>query len=207
MSETSCCIVLFRLSRLLRGGARHLLLIFNFNFIFTSSISFHFFFVCFLSLSFFSVIALSTLITALCSIFVPWFCDHRDELVSLGGRIGTDTGCAGCWMSTDRKKKTIYCEEHTPCMIGTSKYTSKEHDNETKGREKQVPVLPASAMGHNKACIIGCFHPWRTWDTITIIIKRRQLWDRGFHRNSYLQAAWHTSIARTTCSMWPDQEC
>ena len=25
-------------------------------------------------------------------------------------------------------------------------------------------------------------------------IKKRQLWDRGFHRNSYLQAAWDTSI-------------
>ena len=37
-------------------------------------------------------------------------------------------------------------------------------------------------------------------------MKKRQLWDRGFRRNSSLQAAWGTSIARTTGFMW-HQEC
>ena len=43
------------------------------------------------------VIALSTLLAALqCSISVlSWFCDYR-ACISLGGRIDTDTGCAGC---------------------------------------------------------------------------------------------------------------
>ena len=38
-------------------------------------------------------------------------------------------------------------------------------------------------------------------DTITYYIRKfekRKLWDRGFCRNSSLQAAWDTSIARTT---------
>ena len=42
------------------------------------------------------VIALSTLLTAIqCSISVSWFCNHR-ACISLGGRIGTETGCDGC---------------------------------------------------------------------------------------------------------------
>ena len=41
------------------------------------------------------VIPLSTLLTLVCSISVSWFCDHR-ACISQGGRIGTDTGCAGC---------------------------------------------------------------------------------------------------------------
>ena len=41
-------------------------------------------------------IALSTLLIALqCSISVSWFCNHR-TCISLGGRIGTYKGCAGC---------------------------------------------------------------------------------------------------------------
>ena len=36
----------------------------------------------------------------------------------------------------------------------------------------------------------------------TYKIKKRQVWDRGFRRNSSLQAAWDTSIARTTGFMW-----
>ena len=31
------------------------------------------------------------------------------ELVSLGGKIGTDTACAGC----QRVERTVYCEGHT----------------------------------------------------------------------------------------------
>ena len=42
--------------------------------------------------------------------------------------------------------------------------------------------------------------------TFSYDIKKRQLWDRGFRRNSYLQAEWDTSIARTTGFMWPRQE-
>ena len=38
-------------------------------------------------------------------------------------------------------------------------------------------------------------------------MKNRQLWDRGFRRNSSLQAGWDTSIAGTTGFMWPHQEC
>jgi len=38
-------------------------------------------------------------------------------------------------------------------------------------------------------------------------MKKRQLWDRGFRRNSSSQAAWDTSIARTTGFMWPHQGC
>ena len=42
------------------------------------------------------VIPLSTLLTTLvCSISVSWFCHHR-ACITLGGRIGTDTGCAAC---------------------------------------------------------------------------------------------------------------
>ena len=42
------------------------------------------------------VIPLSSLYTTLvCSISVSWFCDYR-AWTSLGGRISTDTGCAGC---------------------------------------------------------------------------------------------------------------
>ena len=37
--------------------------------------------------------------------------------------------------------------------------------------------------------------------------KKRQLWDRGFLRNSSLQAVWDTSIARTTGFMLPHQRC
>ena len=79
----SYCIVLFCLSHL-RGGARHFFLFILFI-IFVP-----------LFLSFFSLIALSTLLTALqCSISVSSFCDYR-AYISLGGRIGTDTGCAEC---------------------------------------------------------------------------------------------------------------
>ena len=43
------------------------------------------------------VIALSTLLTALqFSISMSLFCDHSSACISLGGRISTDTGCAGC---------------------------------------------------------------------------------------------------------------
>ena len=31
------------------------------------------------------------------------------------------------------------------------------------------------------------------------------MWDRGFRRNSSLQAVWDSRIARTTGFMWPDQ--
>ena len=41
---------------------------------------------------------------------------------------------------------------------------------------------------------------------ILFFLKKRQVWDRGFHRNSSLQAAWDISIARTTGFMWPHQE-
>ena len=41
------------------------------------------------------VFPLSTMLTTLvCSISVSWFCDHR-ACISLGGRIGTDTGTLG----------------------------------------------------------------------------------------------------------------
>ena len=55
------------------------------------------------------VIALSTLLTALqCSISVSWFCNHR-TCICLGGRIGTDTGCAGCrWV-----ERAVSCKEPT----------------------------------------------------------------------------------------------
>ena len=38
-------------------------------------------------------------------------------------------------------------------------------------------------------------------------MKKRQLGDRGFHRNSSFQVAWDTSIARTTGIMWHHQGC
>ena len=54
------------------------------------------------------IIALSTLLTASqCSIYVSWCFDHR-ACISLGGRIGTGTGCAG----RQGPEKTVYCEEH-----------------------------------------------------------------------------------------------
>ena len=104
-----CCFVLSVTSP--PGGARHLF--------FTLFIYFHFIlFILFLGLFRFSlgqriwiasiytsylsypvrwhVIASSTPLTALqCSISVLSFCDYR-ACISLGGRIGTDTGCAGC---------------------------------------------------------------------------------------------------------------
>ena len=53
-------------------------------------------FVLFVSSVVISAVALSTLITALqCSISASSFCEHR-ACISLGGRIGTDTGCAAC---------------------------------------------------------------------------------------------------------------
>ena len=77
------------------GGARHL-------FFFLLLFCFFVFFVIF------SVIALSTLLTALqCNISVSWFCDHR-ACISLGGRIGADTRCAG----SRRVKRTVSCEKH-----------------------------------------------------------------------------------------------
>ena len=105
-----CCprIVLFCLSHL-RGGTTPLFLFYGF------CTWYCFFFVFFLCPFRFSLcqririatwllcriqydgfIALSALLTALqCSISVPWFCDHR-ACISLRGRIGTDTGSAGC---------------------------------------------------------------------------------------------------------------
>ena len=46
-------------------------------------------------------------------ISVSWFCNHR-AFISLGGRIDTDTGCAGC----RRIERTAECEEppHT-CWV------------------------------------------------------------------------------------------
>ena len=38
-------------------------------------------------------------------------------------------------------------------------------------------------------------------------IKKGQLWDRGFCRDSYLQAVWDTSVARTTGFTWSHQGC
>ena len=42
------------------------------------------------------------------TVSLSWFCDHR-ACISLAGRIGTDTGCAGC----GRVERTDSCEEHT----------------------------------------------------------------------------------------------
>ena len=56
------------------------------------------------------VIALSTHLTASrCTgrISVSWFCDRR-ACISLGGRIGTDTGCAAC----RRVERTVYDVKH-----------------------------------------------------------------------------------------------
>ena len=59
-----------------------------------------------------------------------------------------------------------------------------------------------------------CFYLWSSLSIIAMTpvrrggihykMKKRQLRDRGFRRNS---AAWDTSIARTTGFMWPNQEC
>ena len=40
-----------------------------------------------------------------------------------------------------------------------------------------------------------------------LCIIKRHLCDRGFRPNPSLQAAWDTSIARTTGFMWPHQRC
>ena len=69
-----------------------------------------------------SVMALSTLLTALQStsiIYVSWFCDHRAVCLHLRGRIGTDTGCAGC----RRVERTVQCEEHTPILFSQVRHT------------------------------------------------------------------------------------
>ena len=47
----------------------------------------------------------------------------------------------------------------------------------------------------------------RPWFDVLKKMKKRQLWDRGFRRNSSLQDAWDTSIASTTGFMWPHREC
>ena len=63
---------------------------------------------------------LSTLLTALqCSILGLGFCDLRG-CIPLGGRIGTDTGCAGC----PRVERTVYVKDtHT---VPTKKRWKKE---------------------------------------------------------------------------------
>ena len=48
-------------------------------------------------------------------ISVSWFCDHT-ACNSLGGRIGTDAGCAGC---RRRVERTVECEEHAHSLRRT----------------------------------------------------------------------------------------
>ena len=104
-------VLLFCFACHIFGGARHLLVY---------SISFHFFsyfFFCFFVPFVFLFVNASGLLASVCRacrtqsdgtsfhcllcllrqyvVFVSWFCDHR-ACISLGGRIGTDTGCAGC---------------------------------------------------------------------------------------------------------------
>ena len=71
-----------------------------------------------------SAIAFSTLLAALLvhrSISVSWFCDHT-ACISLGGRIGTDGGCAECRRVAERfnVKNThtyIYTYERTRAIL------------------------------------------------------------------------------------------
>ena len=96
------------------GGARHfpfLLFIFFYYFIcfFVSSVftlPTHLFVVPVVP----SNMAGHCIVTALqCRIYVSWFCNHKSCLISRGGRIGTDTGCAAC----RRVERTFFCEAHT----------------------------------------------------------------------------------------------
>ena len=103
-----CCIVLFSLSYLPK---RHDILFKLGVFLFYHTTCF------FVSLVLLSVIALYTLLTYEVLhynvvhyniVSVSCFCDHR-TCMSLGGRISTDNGCAGC----QRVKRMVQCEEHT----------------------------------------------------------------------------------------------
>ena len=96
-----CCIVLFCLSHLRGGHDTFFFSFFLFLCLFRFSLCQRIWIasICVSYLSYpvrWQVVALSTVLTALqFGISVSWFCDHR-ACISLGGRIGTDTRCAGC---------------------------------------------------------------------------------------------------------------
>ena len=100
-------VLLFSFACHISGGALHLFILFLFYICFYFPVGFLYFLscrriwiasICMSYLSYpvrWQVIALSTLLTALqCSISVSCLCDHRACI--LGGRLGTDTGRAGC---------------------------------------------------------------------------------------------------------------
>ena len=111
------------------------------------------------------VISLPTLLTTLLafSISVSWFCHHR-ACISLGARIGTDTGCAGCRRVEERFNVKNTHTSSTPSVRPDSWDTSSVV---TKLRHRELYVVPRAyrritVVPPHRVAIM--YPPWRWCD-------------------------------------------
>ena len=73
-----------------------------------------------------------------------------------------------------------------------------------RGGHRFVSYCTTAVVCSPRLLTCCCRQPEKLYSCAAVYCKnkKRQLWDRGSRRNSSLQAAWDTSIARTTGFMW-----